>query len=194
MAARAHGAAFDVVLRGVDSHSRMAGRCGPGERRAVAVTDETKREFFNIPATMGLQMGDGRLRNPAFGTLLDEIKALHDSKNHDYAENDDPLSNLRRSEAFGIPAWKGVLVRLTDKWSRIEQLAAGKEPKHESLRDSLIDNAVYSLLAVLLLDEQERARREVAHKPGVYVAKESTSIFAGIKRDEDYPLGERVGG
>jgi len=95
------------------------------------------------------------MRNPAFIAVLDEIKALHDSKNHDYAADTDPLSNLRRSEAFGIPAWKGVLVRLTDKWSRIEQLAAGKSPKHESLRDSLIDNAVYSLLAVILLDEQQ---------------------------------------
>ena len=96
------------------------------------------------------------MRNPAFGLLLDEIKALHDSKNHDYADEADPLSNLRRSEAFGIPAWKGVLVRLSDKWSRLEQLANGKAPKHESLRDSLIDNAVYSLLAVILLDEQQK--------------------------------------
>jgi hypothetical protein len=94
------------------------------------------------------------MNNPAFELLLDEIKRLHDSKNHDYATDQDPLSNLRRAESFGIPAWKGVLVRLSDKWSRIEQLTAGKAPKHESLRDSLIDNAVYSLLAVILLDEQ----------------------------------------
>lgn len=93
------------------------------------------------------------MRNPAFVKLLDEIKTLHENKNHDYAQDTDPLSNLRKSEAMGIPAWKGVLVRLTDKWSRIEQLANGKEPKNESLRDSLIDNAVYSLLCVLLLEE-----------------------------------------
>lgn len=94
------------------------------------------------------------MRNPAFIALIDEIKALHESKNHDYATDTDPLSNLRRSEAFGVPAWKGVLVRLTDKWSRIEQLANGKAPKHESLRDSLLDNAVYSLLAIVLLEER----------------------------------------
>lgn len=94
------------------------------------------------------------MRNPAFTQLLEEIHALHESKNHDYAQDLDPLSNLRKCAAMGIPPFKGVLVRLTDKWSRIEQLAGGKEPKHESLRDSLIDNAVYSLLAVLLLDEQ----------------------------------------
>lgn len=98
------------------------------------------------------------MRNPAFIRLLDEIKAVHESKNHDYAEDADPLSNLRRAEAFGVPAFKGVLVRLSDKWSRLEQLASGKTPKHESLRDSLIDNAVYSLLAVLLLDEQAAYR------------------------------------
>jgi hypothetical protein len=96
------------------------------------------------------------MRNPAFIALVDEIKALHESKNHDYADNADPLSNLRRCEKFNVTAFTGVLVRLTDKWSRIEQLAAGKEAKHESLRDSLVDNAVYSLLAVILLDEQAR--------------------------------------
>lgn len=94
-------------------------------------------------------------RNPKFDELLEELRRLHDGKNHDYAQDADPLSNLRRAEAFGIPAWKGVLVRLTDKWSRIEQLANGKAPKHESLRDSLIDNAAYSLLAIILLDEKK---------------------------------------
>jgi len=92
-------------------------------------------------------------RNPKFDALIKEICALHESKNHDYA-NDDPMSNLRRATAVGVEPWRGVLVRLTDKASRIEQLACGKRPKHESLRDSLIDQAVYSLLAVLLLDEQ----------------------------------------
>jgi hypothetical protein len=96
------------------------------------------------------------VRNPAFIALLDEIRAIHDSKSHDYA-NTDPLSNLRMCETFGVPAFKGVLVRLSDKWSRITQLAGGKTPKHESLRDTLIDNAVYSLLAVVLLDERGTA-------------------------------------
>jgi hypothetical protein len=96
------------------------------------------------------------VRNVAFDELIQEIQALHNSKNHDYAADADPLSNLRKCESMGVPAWKGVLVRLTDKWSRIEQLSNGKTPKHESLRDSLIDNAVYSLLCVILLDEQTR--------------------------------------
>lgn len=94
-------------------------------------------------------------RNPKFDKLIAEIVELHNKKNHDYAKDEDPLSNFRRCEAFGIPSYKGVLVRLSDKWSRVEQLSAGKQPKNESLRDSLIDSAVYSLIAVLLLDEQK---------------------------------------
>ena len=97
----------------------------------------------------------GHRRNPRFDALIKEIEALHESKNHDYADNEDPLSNLRRAAKVGCEPWRGVLVRLTDKWSRVEQLASGKSPKHESLRDSLIDNAVYSLLAIILLDEQK---------------------------------------
>jgi hypothetical protein len=96
-------------------------------------------------------------RNPAFNRLLDEIRRLHDDKSHDYSEDCDPLSNLKRSERFGVQPFHGVLVRLSDKWARIEQLAGGKSPKHESLRDSLIDSAVYALLAVVLLDEQAKA-------------------------------------
>ena len=97
----------------------------------------------------------GHRRNPKFDALIKEIQALHESKNHDYAEDEDPLSNLREASKVGCEPWRGVLVRLTDKWSRIRQLSRGKTPKHESLRDSLIDNAVYSLLAVILMDEQK---------------------------------------
>jgi hypothetical protein len=105
------------------------------------------------------------VRNPKFHALLEELASLHDAKNHDYAKDTDPYSNFRRAEAMGVPAWKGVLVRLTDKWSRIEQIAAGKTPKNESLRDSLIDNAAYSLLAICLLDEVSRSASDAGTPP-----------------------------
>jgi hypothetical protein len=94
------------------------------------------------------------VRNPKFNALVDEILALHDRKSSDFSEDQDPLSNFKRAAKFGVSPFKGVLVRLSDKWSRIEQLTSGKVPKNESLRDSLIDNAVYSLIAVLLLDDE----------------------------------------
>lgn len=91
--------------------------------------------------------------HPRFYELIEEICELHARKNADYARDDDPLSNFRQAENFGIPAWQGILVRLSDKWSRIQELTKGKTPQNESLRDSLIDNAVYSLLAIVLLEE-----------------------------------------
>ena len=97
------------------------------------------------------QHGDQR-----FYALLNEIAELHSRKSYDYAPEDDPLANFKRSEKLGVPAWKSCLIRMGDKQGRIEQLANGKDPQNESLRDSLIDNAVYSLLAVLLLEDEKR--------------------------------------
>ncbi len=94
-----------------------------------------------------------RRGHPKFYELISEITALHDKKNADYAQDADPLSNFRQAEGFGIPAWKGVLVRMSDKWSRIQELSNGKTPQNESLRDSLIDLAVYSLIDIILLEE-----------------------------------------
>jgi len=97
----------------------------------------------------GVRYGD-----PRFYALLDEIAELHSRKNHDYSKASEPLSNFRRSRDLGVEPWKGVLVRMSDKYSRIEQLANGKNPKNESMRDSLVDLAVYSLICVLLREDE----------------------------------------
>ncbi len=98
--------------------------------------------------------GPRRYGDPRFYKLLDEIANLHSDKNHDYSPNDDPLHNFRRTARLGVEPYVGILCRMVDKWSRIEELSkCDKIAKNESLRDSLIDNAVYSLIAVLLLEE-----------------------------------------
>lgn len=97
---------------------------------------------------------DERHGDPRFYVLLDEIADLHSRKNHDYAKAAEPLSNFTRARALGVEPWRGVLVRMSDKWSRIEQLSTGKTPKNESLRDSLIDLAVYALIDILLLEDE----------------------------------------
>jgi len=94
--------------------------------------------------------------DPRFYALLAEIAELHSRKNHDYSKPTEPLSNFTRSRALGVEPWRGVLIRMSDKWSRIEQLASGKTPKNESMRDSLIDLAVYALIDVLLLEDADR--------------------------------------
>ena len=95
--------------------------------------------------------------HPDFYVILNEMADLHSSKNHDYA-GDDPLSNLRTCEEIGVPAWKGVLVRLMDKWSRLKQFAKQGvlEVKDESIEDTLMDNAVYSILCIILRREERK--------------------------------------
>lgn len=89
--------------------------------------------------------------DPLFYQLLNEIAELHSRKNHDYSKDGDPLSNLRACEAIGIPAYKGVLVRLQDKWSRLVELSKKEaKVKEESVEDTLKDMAVYALLAICL--------------------------------------------
>lgn len=91
--------------------------------------------------------------SPKFYKLLEEIRKLHDSKNSDYATNSDPFSNFRECERFGVPAWKGVLVRMSDKFCRICNLA-DKPARNEAIQDSFVDLAVYALICKILYDEK----------------------------------------
>ena len=61
---------------------------------------------------------------------------------------------------MGIPAWKGCLVRLSDKFSRLCSFAKKEqyEVKDESIEDTLKDLAVYALIAVILY--RERIKKE----------------------------------
>jgi hypothetical protein len=94
--------------------------------------------------------------------LMEEILALSDKKQLDYGSDSDPFANVRRSEELGIPAWKGACVRLGDKWQRIQQYARTESLANESFEDSLMDAAVYSLIALLLFRE---ARAETGPFP-----------------------------
>ncbi len=92
--------------------------------------------------------------HPQFYKLLQEMGELHSRKNHDYS-GDDPLSNLKSSVEIGIPAWKGILIRLMDKWARLKTFAKKEtlEVKDESIKDTLMDSAVYSLLCIIIYEE-----------------------------------------
>ena len=94
--------------------------------------------------------------HPRFYEIMLENAIMHAKKNHDYAKDTDPLSNLKECEKFGIPAWKGALVRITDKISRITQLANGKhaEITDENIFDTLRDLSIYAILTMILLESQ----------------------------------------
>ena len=97
--------------------------------------------------------------HPRFYELLDIIADLHDRKNANYAKDGDPLSNFRMCEEFGVPATMGTMVRISDKYSRITQLMKGKKDEvGESIKDTLQDMAVYCLLEIILIEEEEAKR------------------------------------
>ena len=88
-----------------------------------------------------------------FNDLLDEIRELHARKAADYGDDDDPFANIRASEQFGVPAWQGAIIRLNDKVHRLARFAKRGKLANESAKDSMMDIAVYALIAYLLYGE-----------------------------------------
>jgi len=94
-------------------------------------------------------------RYAQFYALLEEVKALHDSKGSDYEGEGKSYCNLRGPEEWGVPAWVYAMTRCEEKMRRIKTFAKGSTLKHEGARDSLMDIAVLSLIAIVLMEEKE---------------------------------------
>lgn len=101
--------------------------------------------------TTGSVTSDIPFSAEGFKKIITELGDLHYRKNHDYA-GDQYLQNLTASRRMGLPAWKGTLIRLQDKISRLENFAIQDElkVKDESVEDTLKDLAVYSILCLIL--------------------------------------------
>lgn len=96
-----------------------------------------------------------------FHELLDEIGELHDKKQSDYGRPTDPFANVRASEDFGVEGWVGALVRANDKMRRLQKAAQGGTLANEGVVDSLMDLAVYALIALVLYEEGEGESTEI---------------------------------
>lgn len=94
------------------------------------------------------------LKTP-FERVIDEVMSLHNKKQEDYGRSDigDPFSNVRASEDFNIPGWVGAVVRANDKVRRIQKFVRSGNLVNESVEDSLMDAAIYFLIALCLYRE-----------------------------------------
>jgi hypothetical protein len=107
--------------------------------------------------------GDGIVHEQRPGSLpflelLEEVRQLHLSKSQDYGSESDPLANIRQGAEFvGIEAWRGCMVRVADKVQRLKTFCKTGRLVHEGVRDTLLDLAAYSLLAIVLFDEGKNA-------------------------------------
>ena len=63
---------------------------------------------------------------------------------------------LRGVERIGIEAWRCIVIRLMDKFERVEQYCTNGELviKSEGMEDTFKDIAVYSTLAIILFRKQ----------------------------------------
>jgi len=110
-----------------------------------------------------------------FHDLCDQMKALHDRKQADYGQDDNPFSNVSASREWGLPPWVGVMVRATDKVRRLQKAAQGHTLTNEGVEDSLMDLAVYSLIALVLYREQGRTHTRRRKTNSLSRLKSSTS-------------------
>jgi hypothetical protein len=141
-------------------YSPLAG-CQPAQECAAKVLADAwsegscceGRKFYGH----SLLKSDVHPTSQAFFDLCDALKEMHRRKSSDYGcpSGTDPLANIRNGAKFvGIPDWKGAMVRLSDKVTRLASYNATGRLENESLDDTLLDLASYSLLALLLHREE----------------------------------------
>jgi hypothetical protein len=126
--------------------------CEPAQQCAAEV-------LANVWRGDSLLKSDVHPTSQAFFDLCDSLKEMHRRKSRDYGcpSGEDPLANIRNGAKFvGIPSWKGAMVRLSDKVTRLAAYNATGRLENESLEDNLFDLASYSLLALLLHREEHR--------------------------------------
>lgn len=152
--------------------SNAALRQAVNDRHAAAAVGKPHDEWYPQPQTNAYTLADFGATpvsapakptihptSQAFFDLCDSLKEMHRRKSRDYGcpSGEDPLANIRNGAKFvGIPSWKGAMVRLSDKVTRLAAYNATGRLENESLEDNLADLASYALLALLLHREEQK--------------------------------------
>jgi hypothetical protein len=79
-----------------------------------------------------------------------------DGKRYDYSGDEDPYRNFRFSAGVGVEPWRGALVRMLDKVSRLvrfAELSGHVRVKEESLIDTVADLINYACITFGLIIE-----------------------------------------
>ena len=113
--------------------------------------------------------------------LLQQIHDTYIKKNHDYGD-----SFSRSFKKYGLVA---AMVRMEDKWNRLDNMASGAEQKvaDETIRDTLLDLAGYCIMTTMELDRQKDNTNQKAFEEQVRTeyaddsAKEDNTLDDGEK-------------
>ncbi len=105
--------------------------------------------------------GGTAMTQERFKQVLKVMEEVHGTKNEQYAGENGYLSNLKMCEAMRIPAWKGVIVRMTDKMARLMNLSniEGSELQKE-ITDAFIDMGVYSGMGLIAYEDSHSGNRD----------------------------------
>ena len=127
-----------------------------------------------------------------FHAILQEMAETFDRKNKDYGQDADPFANVRASQHWGIAPWIGAMVRATDKVTRLQTYTQKGTLANEGVEDSLLDLAVYSIIALLLFREQQ----DKGHVTPVVNFEEGyeRKLWRGVLRGSDGTEWEWKGG
>ena len=113
------------------------GRMADLDAQRMELSDEEKQALE--------EFGDWLEFSRALGRIFNEAQVLLEKKHRDYGPK-----NI--SDSPGGPL-NGLRVRMHDKLARINHLIdTGATPENESLRDSFIDLANYSIIALMVID------------------------------------------
>ena len=112
-------------------------------------------------------------------SLLRQIHDTYIKKNHDYGD-----SFSRSFKKYGLVA---AMVRMEDKWNRLDNMASGAEQKvaDETIRDTLLDLAGYCIMTTMELDKQKNIENQKAFEEQVRNIYASGNAIAGVLSEED---------
>ncbi len=101
--------------------------------------------------------------------LIDMVQTAR-RKRADYALDSDEFSNFRGpADLIGRPAWLVALMEVQWKLERIKSLRENgrmNDPKNESVHDSVLDAAVFGVIALALKMEEESSSAGDLPQPG----------------------------
>jgi len=105
-----------------------------------------------------------------FYEILNGLAELHDKKNRQYATTDNPLGNFYRVAELQSKLFKDsiknkplatALAFMSKQIDGVYEIVGeGKENTVDSLKDKLMDIAVYSIICMILIEEYEQGEEE----------------------------------
>lgn len=95
-------------------------------------------------------------KSQRFHEVLKELGDLHDRKQADYGQPDDPFANITASREWGIPPHVGSLLRMNDKVQRLKAWVTKGTLANEGAEDSIRDIAVYAIIALVQLEFKDK--------------------------------------